>query len=64
MILYHFDQMNDKIMFFFLLNQCSCHCNVSRLVAPDYEQFMHPLDVLIVHGWLWICKFFVEVFEL
>ena len=52
MILYHFDYMNDKMRFFFLLNQCSCHCNASRLVAPDYVQFMHPLSVLIVHDWL------------
>ena len=52
MILYHFDQMNDIMMFFFLLNQFSCHCNVSRLVAHDYVQFMHPLGVLIVHDWL------------
>ena len=35
-ILCHFDQMNDIIMFFFLLNQYSCHCNVSSLVAPNY----------------------------
>ena len=49
MILYHCDQMNDKIMFFFLLSQCSCHCNASKLVTLDYVQFMHPLGVLIVH---------------
>ena len=52
MILYHFDQMNDLMMFFFLLNQCSYHCNASRLVALDYMQFMHPLDIFIVHDWL------------
>ena len=62
MILYHFDQMNDIIMFFFLLNQCSCHCNSSRLVV--HVQFMHPLGILIVHDCLWLCKSFVEVFEL
>ena len=28
-ILCHFDWMNDIIMFFFLLNQNSCHCNAS-----------------------------------
>ena len=44
--------MNNIMKFFFLLNQCSCHCNASRLVAPDYVQFMHPLGVLIVHDWL------------
>ena len=64
MILYHFDQMNDRIMFFFLLNQCSCHCNASRLVAFEYVQFMHHLGVLIVYDWLWPCKYFVEAFEL
>ena len=64
MILYHFDQMNDKMIFFFLLNQCFCHCNASRLVAPDYVQFMHPLVVLIVHDWLWLCKSFVKTFKL
>ena len=36
MILRHFDHMNDKIMFFFILNQYSSHCNASRLVAPNY----------------------------
>ena len=64
MILYHFDQMNDIMMFFFLLNQCSCHCNASRLVALDYVQFIHPLGVLIVHDWLWLCKSFIEAFDL
>ena len=48
-ILYHFDQMNDKMMFFFLLNQCSYHYNAFRLVAADYVQFIHPLGELIVH---------------
>ena len=38
MILYHFDQINDIMMFFFLLNQCSCNYNASRLVAFDYVQ--------------------------
>ena len=64
MILYHFDQMNDIITFFFLLNQCSYHCNYSSLVAPDYVQFKHPLGVLIIHDWLWLCKYFVKAFEL
>ena len=64
MILYHFDHMNDRIMSFFLLNQCSCHCNASRLVESDYVQFMHPLDVLIVHDWFWLCKSFMKAFEL
>ena len=59
MILYHFDQMNDKMMFFFLLNQCSCHCSASRLVASDYVQCTHPLDELIIHDWLWLYKSFV-----
>ena len=45
MILCHFDQMNDIMMFFFLLNQYSCHCNSYRLVAPNYVRFMHPLDL-------------------
>ena len=44
--------MNDRMMFFFLLNQYSCHCNAFRLVASDYVQFMHSLDVVIVHDWL------------
>ena len=35
-ILCHFDQMNDKVMFSFLLNQYSCYYNVSLLVALDY----------------------------
>ena len=52
MILYYFDKMKDRMMFFFLLNQCSYHCNASRLVVPDYVQFMYPLDVLIMHDWL------------
>ena len=56
--------MNNRMMFSFLLNQCSFQCNASRLVTPDYVQFMHPLGVLIVHDWLWLCKFFVETFEL
>ena len=47
MILCHFDQMNDKMMFF-LLNQYSCQCNDYRLVAPDYVRFMHLFGVLIV----------------
>ena len=47
-----------------MLNQYSCHCNASRLVAPDYVQFIYPLIVLIAHDWLWICKSFVEAFEL
>ena len=64
MILYYFDQMNDRIMFFFLLNQCSCHCNAFRLVTSDYVQFMHHLGVLIVHDLLYLCKSFMEEFEL
>ena len=64
MILYHFNQMNNRMMFFFLLNQCFCHCNASRLLALDYLQFMYPLNVLIVHNWLWLCKYFLEAFEL
>ena len=49
MILCHFDQMNNRmIFFFFLLNQYSFYCNVSRLVAPNYVRFMHPFNVLIV----------------
>ena len=52
MILYHFDQINDIIMFFFQLNKCSCHCNASRIVMPNYVQFMRQFDVLIVHDWL------------
>ena len=64
MILYHFDQINDIMMFFFLLNQCSCNYNASRLVAFDYVQLMHPLGILIVHDWLWLCNSFVEAFEL
>ena len=56
MILCHFDKMNEKMMFFFLLNQYSCHCNATRLVTPNY--------VLIVYDWLWLCKSFVEAFEL
>ena len=28
-ILYHFDKMNDIMMFFFLLNQYSCRYNAS-----------------------------------
>ena len=47
MISCHFDQMNDKIMFFFILNQYSCHCHASRLVVLDYIRFIHPLGVLI-----------------
>ena len=43
-----------ELCLFFLLNQYSCHCNVSRLVASDYVRFMHPLDVLIVYDWLWL----------
>ena len=49
MILHHFDKMNDRIMFLFLLNQCSCHSNASRLVVHDYVQFMYHLGVLIIH---------------
>ena len=49
MILCHFDQMNDTMMFFFLLNKYFCYCNASRLVASDYVQFMHHFDVLIVY---------------
>ena len=64
MILCHFDKMNDKMMFFFLLNQYFCHCYASRLVAPDYVWCMHLLDVLIVYDWLWLCKSLVETFEL
>ena len=64
MILCHFDQMNGRMMFFFLLNQYSCYCTTSRLVAPDYVRFMHPLDVLIVYDWLWLCKSLMEAFEL
>ena len=64
MILCHFDKMNNRMMFFFLLNEYSCHCNASRLVAADYVQFMYPFGVLIVHDWLWLCKSFVEAFEL
>ena len=52
------------MMFFFLLNQYSCHYNASRLVAPDYVRFIHPLGVLIVYNWLWLCKSLVEAFEL
>ena len=52
MILCHFDNMNDIMMFFFLLNQCFCHCNASRLVAPDYVRFMHHVGVLIVYDLL------------
>ena len=64
MILYHFNQMNDKMMFFFLLKQYSCLCNTSRLVESDYVRFMHLLDVLIIYDWLWLCKSLVEIFEL
>ena len=49
------------MMFFFLLNQCSCHYNASRLVVPNYVQFMHHLGVLIVYDWLWLCKSFVGI---
>ena len=63
-ILYHFDKINNIIMFSFLLNQCTFHCNASRLVAPDYVQFMHPLGILIVHDLLWLYKYFVEAFKL
>ena len=52
MILCHFDKMNDIMMFFFLLNQYFCHCNTSRLVAPDYVRFMHHVGVLIVYDLL------------
>ena len=52
-LFYYFDQMNDIMtFFFFLLNQYSCHCNASRLVAPNYVLFMHPLGVFIVYDWL------------
>ena len=64
MILCHFDHMKDKIMFFFLLNQYSYHCNAYRLAASDYVRFMHHLSLLIVHDWLWLCKSFMEAFEL
>ena len=36
MILCHFDQMNDIMMFFIPLNQYSCNCNAFRSVASDY----------------------------
>ena len=36
MILCSFDKMNDKMMFFFPLNQYSYHCYASRLVVLDY----------------------------
>ena len=62
MICCHFDRMNDKIMFF--LSIVSCHCNAYRLVALDCVRFMHPLGVLIVYDWLWLCKSLVEAFEL
>ena len=35
-------------MFLFLLNQCPCHCNASRLVALDYVQFMHPFKLYMI----------------
>ena len=64
-ILCHFDQMNDKMMFFFfLLNKYFFHCNASRLVAPNYVRFMHHLGVLILYEWLWLYKSLVETFEL
>ena len=57
--------MNDIMMFFFfLLNQYSCHCNASILVMYDYVRFMHPLSLLIVYDWLWLCKSLIEAFEL
>ena len=52
MILCHFDKMNDRIMFFFILNHYFCHYNASRLVAPNYVRFMHSLSVLILYDWL------------
>ena len=63
MILCHFDHMKDRMMFFFLLSQYSCHCNASRLVAHDYVQFMYPLGLLILYDWLWLCKSLMEAFE-
>ena len=56
--------MNDRIMFFFLLNQYSCHRNDSKLVALDYVRFMHHLCVLIIYDWLLLYKSLVEAFEL
>ena len=56
--------MNDRMMFFFLLNQYSCHCNDSKLVALDYVRFMHSLGVLIIYDWLLLFKSLVKAFEL
>ena len=53
-----------ELSFFFLLNRYSCHCNASIIVTSNYVRFMHPLDVLIVYDLLWLCKSFVESFEL
>ena len=52
MILCHFDKMNNRMMFLFLLNQYSCLCNASRLLAPDYVRFIHHLNLLILYDWL------------
>ena len=52
MILCHFDQMNDIMMFFLSIGSILLPLNASRLVARDCVWFMHHFGVLIVYDWL------------
>ena len=57
-ILCHFDQMNDNMMFFLSIK------SILLSLKCFYVWFMHPLSVLMVYDWLWLCKSLVEAFEL